>query len=220
MTTATIEALANVGGVATPDFALQVTFRKLIIPEFLLDVQNIVGDVYWRRKQWSQAVTASTRNYAIPTDLDAFEEIRFQDAALSLSDPLPYIGDDPLKVLAAEVATTAAAPGGYDIKETGVAGTPRALYLDAPPLESGTLKGRYLWSLEFSDETSEVDLNDYIPGPLQFPLVKLLKSAIYRDRYGIDDGRWQAEKDLYNQDVMKLIARKEAGQARRPVFCR
>ena len=54
----------------------------------------------------------------------------------------------------------------------------------------------------------------------KFPLVKLLRSELYRSRYGIDDGRWQAEKDLYNQDIQKLIVRKESAHAQRPVFVR
>jgi hypothetical protein len=224
MTTAQIESLANSSGTATPDFPLQAMFRNVVIPKFLLDLDGVIGRVSWRRVRWSQAVTAALREYELPDDFSHFEEIGY----VSTDDPnvvapLTYIGEDAAAVAAAEAATDQDEPSGYyltreetDITHLGV----MSLVLNVPPESAFTLRGTYIRLIPFVDDTTEVDLDLYIPKQSQFPLVHLLKAEILNDRYSKGDQRFSTEMQKYEQAILSFISRKEPGPRNKAVFAR
>ena len=223
MTTAEIESLANQDGLATTDFSntLKQVHRRLVIPEFFRDLDRAIGRLHWRRKTTTFSVVVGTRNYDCPTDFDKFELIA---QALSTSDTglanegLNYIGEDDWEVLKAEAATDTGPPVAYYV----VAGATNqfAIRLSAPPDGAYTLHALYYRMIPWANDTSDVDLNPYIPWQYQGGLVKRLRMYILEDRIGIKDNRYTIVRDEYQRWIESLEFAKEAAPRTKVVTCR
>ncbi len=228
MTTATIEAMAGRGNIASPDIDLKVELRRNIIPRFLLDI----GDVSWRRKYATIPVTAPTRQYNLPNDF--FKMVRFyRDMGLAsnwtwseATTPwgeitedwehwgvgirvpgdkvgMLYIGDDPLLVAQSESSTVAGTPTGYYIVQRETGSTWKALKLNCIPDVDMILPYVYLTSPQFADDTTSVDLDPYILPEFQWGLVCGLRAEIFLDRFGRGDQRYDRENGRYEDWVMR-----------------
>jgi len=223
MTTTQIESMANQNGVANPDFDVQGTFRFLVIPKFLADVDDTVGKVHWRRANGTLSIVAPTRQYDLPADFGKFEKVRSALASGGLGAGLAFIGEDPDLVLDAEACTTPGPPTGYWVvrsSNTTPPIVPWAVRFGCIPDGSYTAYFIYFRGIPFSDLTSDVNLDPYIPYDCQFPLVHGLRKEIYRDRFGVGDNRFAAEQSAYQEAVVSLIGKKELGPRRMSVFCR
>ena len=219
MTTTEIENLADSDGMATQDLKgnLGRILRRLVIPEFLRDVDRQIGRVHWRRKTTTFSVVVGTRNYDCPTDFDKFELLQ-RLRGTELGPTLEYIGEESDLVNAAEAATIAAAPSGYYI----VPGATNqfAIRLSAPPDANHTLYGVYTKMLYWANDNAAVNLDSLIPWQYQGGLVKKLRMYIVKDRMGIKDNRYAIEKGEYDEWISGLEYAKEAGPRQRVVMVR
>lgn len=223
MTTAEIEALANQDGLAIGDFATKLlqVHRRMVIPEFLRDIDRVIGHVHWRRKATTFAVTAPTRNYDCPSDFAKFELITPADSTSPTglkATGLDYIGEDEWEVLKAEAATRPGPPTAYYV----VAGSPAqfAIRLACPPDGSYTLHALYWRMIPWTNDTATVTLDDYIPWQYQGGLVKRLRMYILEDRIGIRDNRYSVAASEYKAWIESLEYAKEAAPRTKVVTCR
>jgi len=217
MKTDEIEALADSEGLAQAGFNLTKTLRRIVIPEFFLDVDNVIGQVHWRRAVWTQQLSVGTRNYDLPGDWEKFQVLRLQTSAGLENSEMTYIGEHVEKILTAEVATTARKPDTYYI----VAGTSTPLFalrLGDPTDDSYTILSVYSRLIPFSDDSSPVDLDLYIPWQYQGGLVRMLKKEIYKDRFGVNDKRYTVEKAEYQEWLGKMAIKKEAGPRTKAIY--
>jgi len=218
VTTVEIESLANVDGLATQDLLARLPqiLRRLVVPEFLRDIDRHIGRVHWRRKTTTINVVSPTRNYDCPADFDKFERLqRRLTTGTGLGPELDYIGEESDLVLAAEAATVAAAPGAYYI----VAGATNqwAIRLSAPPDGSYTLLGVYTKGLAWTNDTTPVNLDPLIPYQYQGGLVKRLRMYILEDRVGVRDNRYSIAASEYERWIEGLEFSKEPAQRHRMV---
>lgn len=211
MTTSDILTLAGSGGLGSPDLDLEMVLRQIVVPKFLLDVDQEVGDTYWRRKTTTISVTSSAQDYDLPTDFDHAKAIQPYDSENIEYDGLKYVGEDPRQVIIADSATSSnvGRPTGYYII-TG-SSAPFAIRLNTYPDTSYTLHVLYYWRFNFANNATEVDLDSYIPVQFQGSLVHLMRSQIYADRYGAGDKRADVEERKYNEWLARLVTKKEAG---------
>jgi hypothetical protein len=213
MTTLDVENLANREGLAGRDFDLQRILRCDVIPQFLRDVNRVVGDTFWRRKTLSLSIGSGAQEADLPADWDHFEELRLvlSDGTMA-TDPLDYVGDTSGSVLGAEVATTPAEPSAYYVLPTTTADKFYKVKLSAPADAAYTLRGVYWWRIPFdeADPGADVSLNAYIPPDIQYGLVHGLRMKILEDRYGIRDERFIRSKDSYREWIESLYETPEA----------
>lgn len=219
MTTLQIETLASSGNLPTADFQTGMVLRRMVIPEFLLDLENQIGRVHWLRHTWELPVLAGDSTYDLPADFDKFERIRYKLTAGGVEDwDLEYIGEHPNKILSALSSTSPGKAKGYWI-EAGEE-VPWAIRLDSIPDQAYTLYGIYYRTIPFDDESTEINLDPYVPAKYQAGIVKGLRCAIAKERWGAGDRRYTVEQAEYRDWVMKLERTKEAGQRSAPVFAR
>lgn len=219
MTDQEICSLANKGEIATADFDIGKTFRTMVVPKFLLDVDLIVGVVHWRRAVWNQAITSASRNYDLPDDWERFEKLKLKTAAGLEDNPLSYIGEDDDAVLQAEASTTQAKPSSYYV----VAGDPKrwAIRLGQTPDAVYSVLGIYYRTVPFPAATEDgLDLDPYIPAQYQAAPVLLTRAQIFLDRYGFGDGRYTAAMSEYKDFVLSMAQKKEPAPRGRAVFVR
>jgi len=217
MTTAQIESLANRESIANADFDVGQVLREIVFPTFYADVDDVIGDASWRRKMSTLSIVASTtvRNYDLAADFDRMEQLRLITTAASYP-PLKYVGEDPGQLTSAEAATGQTRPTGYYIVP-GVVST-WAVKLNTFPEAAYTAHYVYYSRLTFTDYTTDVSVNSYVPAKYQFALVHLLRHEIFSDRYGIGDDRASTALAKYGQAVSKMVAGKEQAPRNYAVF--
>lgn len=212
MTTAEIEEQANLDGAATSDINLKVLLRRKVIPMFLKDV----GYVTWRRVHGTASIVAGDTSFDFSTnELDHVKSIAL---APDYDVPLSYIGDLPELVQAASAATTRAKPTGYwtTFNSTGFL----RVRFNCPADASYTVAFTYDRVVPFSDNTSSVNLDVYIPHQHQWALVEGLRREIYERRWGIGDSRYQRADSEYKELVMRASENLEMGRGQRVYFVR
>lgn len=215
MTTATIESLATalVSGVAAPDLPLNVLLRKEVIPKFLIDIgSNVI-----RRATAVLTVVVGTQAYDLADDFGSMVEVAFED---NLGEPLRYIGEDTLEVLAAEATTSATpdTPTGYYLTRRTTTAILKKLKLNCFPLVDDTIRYIYWSNVQFADDTTSVELNQYIPEQFQWALVEALKAKIYEARFGIGDSRYVAANQAYQEWVGRADSVRELARRNQPIF--
>jgi hypothetical protein len=221
VTTAEIESLANRGGsLATADFDIGSVLRYEVIPDFLTEV----GEVSWRRKTATVSITvAGGKVYNLPDDFLRMVKVYLPcSTSLSNSEPpeLPYIGDDPILMARAAAATVAGSPSGYFITPRAVGSSWRAISLDVPPSSAGTLICQYIAHPQFTDDVTSVDMDPFIPAPLQAGLVAGLRAEIFYDRYGEGDPRYVGARAKFDRWAKKAQDYTELGHKQYAVFVR
>ena len=198
MTTTKIISFANEEGhiVGASDMNLEVRLRRKVVPMFYMDI----GECGWRNIVSTISVVANDRQYDLPLDF-----LRMQDAPIYAIDEvtryLSFIGEDTREVAIAEANTTQENPLSYWITRTGANPNAfRAIRLSRLPLTAFTLTYSYLSAVQFVDDVTEVEFDNYIPPQLQWALVEGLKKEIFGNRLSVDDPRKvsaEAEYDKY-----------------------
>lgn len=187
------------GGIAHADINLSIVLRRCIVPKFF----ELVGPVSWRRKVATVSLTAGDQDKDLADDYGSMMEVALSDRP---GIPLTYIGDNPLKLMAAEVNTTRARPGAYYVTRRTGGETPTELFkrikFDCPADQAYTVAYVYYSHVQFTDDTTDVNLDKYVPGQFQWTLVEGLKAYIYTVRSGLGDRR-KAEADA--EEMMRTI---------------
>ena len=210
MTTLEIENYANADGVITAarDIDLAVWLRRAVIPKFEMDV----GHADWRRQSSTLALVNPTRAYDLPTDFGEMLETPLVDIGGARTQAF-YIGENPQQVSAAIANTVAGTPQGFWY--TRVTGPPtelRKLQLDCIPSVGMTFRFMYLKKQRFADNTTVVELSDYIPEALQWALVEGLRVHCYRSRGGVGDPNFVSAKAAYDSYVSDAIDYREGAR--------
>lgn len=214
MTTAQIETFADIGGISSPEIDLKALLRRNVIPAYLSDV----GYTSWRRKPHTITTIAGQQGYDLDTDFWQMQLVTLQGVA----EPLQYIGEDPEKLLAAEAAATApqGMPSGYYLGRIAVSGEFRRLMLNCLPFGTGLIRCLYYTGIHFADDTTSVELDQYIPSQFQWGLVESLKKEIFFIRFGIGDPRFVAAETAYRMQVERATDNPELARRNLPVFAR
>lgn len=224
MLTSEIESLANRGNLAGPDLNIKSMLKRNIIQQYLIDI----GEVTWRKRARSLYFQANVRFYDMVDDFYKMIEIYTPStSATPFADPprLHYIGEDPRLVAIAEMTTTSGTPGGYYIGARDTDGDVgdgemKRVYLNCPPTESVTYSAVYLPYPVFRDDQEDVQINKYIPEPLQYGLVCGLRAEILLDRYGQGDKRYTAENDRFEKWKTRAMNHHDPGKREYAVFAR
>jgi hypothetical protein len=217
MTTEMIAALANRGAIATADFHLGETLRYEVIPEFF----SYLPESVWRRRTSTVPLLVNNRGpYDLQDDFYSMISIHVPNPEgqnitgnMVWSDPgLQFIGEDPALVAQAESATQTVTQGeswrrvsGYYIVPRNSDGQMKALKLSGFPDRAYTAYYNYVAFPYFGNGAESVEMNQYIPEPLQQGVVQLLRAKIYLDRYGEGDQRAQGALAQFQQVLDKAI---------------
>jgi len=219
MTTQQIESMANREGLATYDFNVGMVLREQVIPMFFLDVDEVVGKVYWRRRQDSLSVTASSsdRDYDLPATFDRMDGDFRMSTTSQNYPPLTYIGEDAEQVNRAEAASGQSRPTGFYFVPSSTDGI-LAVRFNTYPDAAYTVRYQYYIKIVFTDHTASVDLKEYIPDQFHIVLMHGLRAAIMEDRFGIGDQRAQTERGLYDRVIHRMRHHKEPAPRNHAVF--
>ena len=210
MTTVQIETYANEEGlvVGSSDLDLKVRLRRKVIPKFEMDV----GECAWRRVNTSLAFSVGDREKDLPA---AFGKLLdgpvFFDSGNN-KYPLAYWGEDITAMGLADQSTDTGSPSGYWIIRDGA--TPSVLKrvrLDRTTDKALTMRYSYISQIQFADDTTSVELTNYIPLELQWALVEGLKLEILTSRLSIDDPRIGVAKAAYDEYVSLAMELREPG---------
>lgn len=205
MTTTDIASYANPSGlvVGASDINLQVVLRRKVVPKWEMDI----GKVAWRLKNATISVLANSQEYDLASNF--FEMADDSPMFVGTDDVqhvLTYLGDDPGAILRSEATTESTTPAGYWI--VPLTGSPyqlRRLKLDVNPDSAGTLYYAYYSKIPFADNSTPVELDDYMPDVLQWGLVEALKAEILRERFSINDPRLPKAEEAYAQYVSMAL---------------
>jgi len=217
MTTLEIENEANSGQIANADFNVGICLRRAIIPEFL----DGVGNPGWRRRIAFSNVVAGDTGFTLPRDFLNMEGVYMPQC--SCSGGLPFIGDDPGRMAGVTTTGTAYEPSGYYISNTPGPGVQyfQRLNFTAPLDKAYAVTVIYYFQAVFPDNTSDVDLSQYIPEHFQYSLIYGLRRDIYIDRYGQGDPRADAAAAKFNDGITNAKrGDMELARVHRPRFIR
>lgn len=219
MTTVQIETLANAGNIANADFDVKLVLRQMVIPEFLLTLESVLGQSEWLRGLGQLSFAAGDRIKTLPTDFHRFVDggVRATRPDGSLSDPLVYIGDNTMDVLYSEANTTPADPAFYYVTRNV---NQYSFRLSAPVSTACTIYHAYNKVIVFGDNTTNVDLDGHIPFNYQHGLVKGLRREIAKDRWGASDRRYDIESKEFDKWIDTLWRQRSSGPQSKAVFVR
>jgi hypothetical protein len=213
MLTSLIEQYADIGGLSTPDINLKVLLRHNIVPAYMADV----GFVAWRRSFATLSLVQGTTAYDLPTDFWMMQSLTL---APDFSKNLQYIGEDPEKVMAAEANVTQGKPGAWYLVRRATTMEYRRIKFNAPPDTAYTASYSYYTGPYFADDTSDVEMDKYIPNYFQWALVEALKKEILFLRFGIGDPRYVAAEQAYGVWVGRSTENPELAHRTRAAFVR
>lgn len=218
MTTADVIELANSGRIASADFALDRQFRYVTVPTLInLILRPTLNDPWWLRRYLDVDVVQSDVSVRLPVDVDTIRV-----AYLTATEPLTYIGDNYDLVVQSKFGQVAASPTSmYWIEQDTAAGFEqyKRIYFPAPLSASGTLRGIYNLLIPYSSATDDINLDLYLPAPVQALLVEYFRLQILADRVGThDDPRYATQSAKVDSLISQLSVLREAGQSRRAVY--
>lgn len=213
MLTSKIETFADVGGIAQPDVDLKAVLRHKVVPEFL----QLVGYPSWRRKTASIILKSDgTQAYDLPDDFGSMKEAALSD---SYKPPLTYIGDDPAKLMAAEAAASERTkPSGYCLVRRATSELFKRIKFNCPPDQAYTCRFVYYNTAVFTDDTTAVDMDMYIPAHFQWGLIEGLKAYLYGVRRGIGDDRKADAENEFAKYVALASENPELSSGGKPRF--
>lgn len=217
MTLLQIESAANRGDLATGDFQAGVVLRRGVIPAFLEDC----GREGWRRKYYKFSTSLNTQAYPLPGDFFEAAGV-FTDSSFCGCSALglDYIGEDPDRVVMAELNTT---PGGLDayyLAPDPADANAQAIKFSAPADGAHSVVLAYYWYIPISDDRQDLDMRAYIPEQYHWALVEALKREIYEDRFGQQDSRFQVADAKYKEWIAKISVKREMAARERAVYVR
>jgi hypothetical protein len=214
MLTSLIEQYANIADIASPDINLKVLLRRNVVPAFMADV----GYVSWRRVVAAlPLLNASGAGYDLPDD---FWMMQVLAIAPGFSQPLQYIGDDPEKVMAAEDNTTPGKPGAYYLVRRTTTNVFKKLKFNCVPDVAYTARYTYYSGPVFTDDTTDVEMDKYIPNQFQWALVEGLKKEILWVRFGIGDPRYVQAEQAYGMWIERAKENPELARRTAASFVR
>lgn len=213
MLTSLVEQYADIGGLSSPDINLKVLLRHNIVPAFLADV----GYVSWRRVAATIALVQTDQSKDLPDD---FWQMQSLVISPNFSVNLQYIGDDPEKVLAAEGNTTQAKPGSWYLVRRASTLLFKKIKFNSPSDAAYTVYYTYYSNVVFTDDTTDVELDKYIPNQFQWALIEGLKKEIMFLRFGIGDPRYIASEQNYQTWVQRATESPELAHRTRAAFVR
>jgi hypothetical protein len=211
MTTLQVVNQANEDQLATGanDIDLEVRLRNQVIPKFEMDV----GQVAWRRRTATINLQVGVRTYDLPTDFDEILELPFLTGGSGGTSEVVYVGENASKISASEADTVQGRPDGYWVtRNSSAPNLMRRISFTKLPDAAYVFRYGYLWTLEFVDSTTTVDLDNFIPRKLQWALVERLRAELLRSRVGIGDPRFVAAMQSYQEYVNDAIDLKEPGR--------
>ena len=213
MTSTQIATYANEESlvIGASDLNLQVRLRRKIVPKFESDV----GECAWRRKQTTITFAANDREEDLPSDFGKMLDGPMGIDSANNRTTLAYLGEDVLSIGLGNSSTEPGTPSGYWLVRDG--GTPsllKRMRLDRLPDTQIVYYYSYLARLQFSDDTTAYDFDNYIPREFQWALVEALKVEIFASRLSIDDPRIQAARAEYDRFVMDAQELREPGMRR------
>jgi hypothetical protein len=214
MTTTQIETYADIGGISSPDINLKVLLRRNVVPAFLSDV----GYVSWRRQHATLALSvAGGKQYNLADDFWQMQSLTIDPDS---SKSIQYIGDDPEKVMAAELNTTPGKPTGYYLVRRVTTLLFQAVKFNYPPDQDYTARYTYYSTVPFADDTTEVELDKYLPSQFQWALVEGLKKEILFLRFGIGDPRYVAAEQAHRMWIERASENPELARRNLAAFVR
>lgn len=213
MTTADIETYADIGGLAGPDINLKVLLRHNVVPAFFTDV----GYPSWRRVPTTLSTIISTKSLDLPDD---FGQMITVSISPDFSKPLQYIGEDPEKLLAAEGATVAAKPTGYYLTRRATSKVFKKIAFNCPCDQVYTIPYVYHMQPFFLDDTTSIDLDQFMPAQFQWSLVEGLKQQILFLRFGIGDPRYVTAEQSYKMWVERAMESPELARRNLAIYAR
>ncbi len=197
MTTTEIASYADPSGltVGASDLNLQVLLRRKVVPKWEMDV----GKVAWRLKNATVSIVAGTQEYDLASNFfEMADESPIFVGTDDVQHVLTYLGDDPGAILRTEAALESTTPAGYWIVPLGSSPKQlRRLKLDASPVTAGTLYYAYYSKIPFADNSTPVELDDFMPDVLQWGLVEGLQAEVLRQRFSINDPRLPKAEEAY-----------------------
>lgn len=212
MMTSEVQTYADIGGISVPDLNLAALLRLSVCPKFMHDV----GYTSWRRKIGT--VNANAQAVALPTDCDMIEGV-YKGAPTASNPPLIYIGENPDSVMAAE-GSAPGVPSGYYFYPDGSGNPLGFIKFSCSPSPTFTATLVYYRKFTFADNTTDVDLNLWVPSQYQWALVEKLKAEIYKIRSGIGDPGYIVAEQEYKIFVERATDNKEQARRNNPVFAR
>jgi hypothetical protein len=213
MLTSLVEQYADIGGLSSPDINLKVILRHNVCPAFMADV----GFVAWRRVVSTLDLVQGTPAYDLPPD---FWMLQALTIAPDFSTDLQYIGDDPEKMMAAEANVTQGKPGGYYLVRRTTTAEYRKIKFNAPPDQAYVAAYTYYSGIPFTDDTSDVELDKFVPNYFQWALVESLKKEILFLRFGIGDPRYVAAEQAYQGWIQRATENPELAHRTKAAFVR
>lgn len=210
MTTTQIVSYANEEGlvVGSSDMNLEVRLRHKVIPKWEMDV----GECAWRRKNTTISVLANTRGYDLPSDFGKMLEVPVLVDAAGVKTAVHYAGEDAVAMGLGDGDTIPGSPSLYwFVRVTGPPTELRALRFNKIPSQAFTLRYTYLSEIQFADETTAVELRNYIPKRFEWALVEALRIEIYAGRIAINDPRISIAQNSYQSYVNDAIDYREPG---------
>jgi hypothetical protein len=212
MLTSEIISLANRDGIANGDLNAEDVLYKIVIPQFFDDV----GEVGWRRKYQTVSTVAGTQVYDLPAGFVKAGSVFLPSGSGQAERDLLYIGEDPIRVSNAEIATERKPPYAYYIVQNADSAWKR-LKLENPADGVYTIIVAYWLYLLLTEPT---DLTLYLPEQVQRPLIDGLRQYILEDRYGVGDDRARASEMRYRRGVDAAMNYEELAPRNYAVFVR
>lgn len=231
MTTAELLTELSYGDLATGAINMEFRLRRLLIPEFLNDVDKVCGKPWWRWGFLTLSVVANTRSYALPTDFRMADKLAVYDAdepAIGGYFELTYRGEFSSDQLLAELGGADDGerdmPLGYYVVSSDDATSSTTarplLYLTKTPTINFTIKGRYTKRVPFADNTTSVNLDAFIPIEWQVVLFKMCERELAKARYGSGDKRYDLADKEYRTALNTKIGDKHAATPNRVTLMR
>ncbi|MCP4899739.1 MAG: hypothetical protein GY906_22465 [bacterium] len=215
MTIQDVIGIANREGMADANFDLSGELRYVVVPQFLRDIKEQIGETFWQVKPWSTSIDTTNKTYSLPSDWKRFRMIKLALADGTLSDTeMSYIGDRPERIIEAENSTEAVVPAEYYIVHDGSGGW--EFKLAALSNFSTTIRAVYEWLIPFTG-VSDPDLDEYMPNDIQGLLVTRTRMLILADRLGEGDPRYSNELKEYQAGIVSLSPEAEPAPRRRVI---
>lgn len=210
--------MANRRGLATADFMIEDHAAYVALPQFLRDVRQVLGEVYWMAKIASFTFTTATRIYSLPSDFKRFRKLQLETSSGVLSDPLLYLNERPEDMISAEFNTTPSCPSAYYVQHKTGGGF--ELKLASTPDNTYSAKAVYDWQIPIASAATDPELNEWLPADIQGLFSQKLRCDILMDAYGQGDGRYVTERQEYQNSLESLTPTGEASRHSKVVYVR
>ncbi len=180
--------------------------RHLVLPDFF----SRIGEVSWRNVFTTVTLAAAARQTDLPDDFWKMRAVYLPQSPGQTAQVidgswcfppdwnLRYIGENTPRILACEAGSTPGKPREYwiapriAVPDVSTDISPRAIRFGCVADQAYTAYIAYERGPVFADDSTQVDMNNFVPELLQTGLVKGLRREILELRYNADDPRYAA----------------------------